>query len=431
MSIIPVPPPPPAPPSVYYLPSELLEDDEFAEKRQQKELQFHLVSAIERGNVELLQELIAKGVNTNCTLVIDKTPLSLALDNIPVNENIVQLLVDADGTDINLADRSPLRLKPLHMAAARGSLTLIKIISDGSKRDDCNIDVKDSGLATPLHHAAWFGHAEIVKHLLLRGCDVNSKDDCGRTALHRACEKQSLEVANALLNNGAYINATDNFGWSPLFDSVFFLKTDVVEYLLKLGASPDLKDVYGKSLLDLACYNNVSSVHSDKQPERVVLATSFYSYARKRGIPSQELQMLIFLLDHRVNDDDTFKCVKLLLNAGLDPKLFPVDGFKTESLTAAAKVRVYLALAGAFLSPLDPWVHEGSSQITWRHWFQIEVQQQMSLKRRCRYHIRSYLSCHGDVDDSIKQLPIPEVLKRILRLEGDFEAFLRFAKKYQ
>lgn len=252
----------------------------------------------------------------------------------------MQLLVDDVGTDVNLAEKSPMRLKPLHIAAARGSLAVVKRITDGSKRDVCDIDVRDSGLATPLHHAAWFGHAEIVKHLILRGCDVNSKDDCGRTALHRACEKQSLEVAKVLLKNGADINDTDNFGWSPVFDSVFFLKTDVVKYFLKIGASIDLKDVYGKSLLDLACYNNVSSVHSDKQPERVVLATSFHSVARKKGIPSQELQMLIFLLDHRVNDDDTFKCVKLLMNAGLDPKLFPVDGFKTESLTG--KVKTYL-----------------------------------------------------------------------------------------
>ena len=42
---------------------------------------------------------------------------------------------------------------------------------------------------SPLHHAAWNGHKEIVELLIVNGADVNAKDNYKSTPLHFAARE--------------------------------------------------------------------------------------------------------------------------------------------------------------------------------------------------------------------------------------------------
>lgn len=55
----------------------------------------------------------------------------------------------------------------------------------------------------PLHHAADYGHAEVVDYLISNGADVNVQDKHGLTPLLCACYEGHLKCVKILLEKGA------------------------------------------------------------------------------------------------------------------------------------------------------------------------------------------------------------------------------------
>ncbi|XP_053382430.1 poly [ADP-ribose] polymerase tankyrase-like [Mercenaria mercenaria] len=430
--VIPPPPPVPSPPTPYCFP-DLPKYNGFTEKKTQKELQFLMVGAIERANVRQLKELVDKRVDTNAKIILVKTPLTQALEQNEVSYGIIETLLKAKGTDPNLADFTPLGLRPLHIVAKVGRVELAKLFLEGCKKSDCDINATDKGGATPLHFAARYGHDDMVNYLLENSADMLRADNCGRTALHRACEFQHRDIAQTLIDKGIDVNITDNYGWTPLFHSVFFNNNSVVEFLLENGARVDLHDFYGKTLLELVGYNKVSLLHEDNLPVKVALATSFNFYERSRSIPSEELLDLISDLQQRffLEDHACFQSMKTLINAGADPKDYSTDEIASDTFRIQAKIRAYLLLAGAMLDPDDIWVTGTfSKNPDWRaKWFKHQICEQISLFRQCRYKIRRYLAHTRNIDLAIENLPIPKGLKEKLKLDNDFEGFMQIVKE--
>lgn len=58
---------------------------------------------------------------------------------------------------------------------------------------DC-LRAKDSRNRTPLHLAAWHGHADCVRFLLDNGGDVEAKDEIGRSPLISAAQNGQSQV---------------------------------------------------------------------------------------------------------------------------------------------------------------------------------------------------------------------------------------------
>ena len=71
---------------------------------------------------------------------------------------------------------------------------------------------------TPLHLAAFFGHAKIVEMLLARDADVSARshNPNGNTPLHAALAGNHKLVAGLLIGAGADVNGADAQGWRPL-----------------------------------------------------------------------------------------------------------------------------------------------------------------------------------------------------------------------
>ncbi len=85
--------------------------------------------------------------------------------------------------------------------------------------DPALLDARDTDGSTPLHCAAWKGHAPAVALLLAAGADpraVNHNDHWGTTPLHAAAHANQAGICEQLIAAGADPAAVDAEGRTPL-----------------------------------------------------------------------------------------------------------------------------------------------------------------------------------------------------------------------
>ena len=111
---------------------------------------------------------------------------------------------------------------------------------------------------TPLHLAAFFGHANIVELLLAQGADVTarSRNPNGNTPLHAALAGNFKLVAGLLIGRGADVNATDAAGWQPLHLAAANNNMDAIAALIAQGADVSAANGEGLTPLSLAQAKN-------------------------------------------------------------------------------------------------------------------------------------------------------------------------------
>src|SRR5579862_7333319 len=76
--------------------------------------------------------------------------------------------------------------------------------------DPALLHARDSDDSTPLHWAAWKGHAEVIHMLLDAGADIqahNKNGHWGTTPLHAAAHGNQKAATDALIRRGADVNA--------------------------------------------------------------------------------------------------------------------------------------------------------------------------------------------------------------------------------
>ncbi len=97
-------------------------------------------------------------------------------------------LLSAKEVDVNvlLEFRTFPGYTPLHLAAYEGHAKIIDMLA--AKKADLNRGEK-SKKRTPLHLAASYGRTEAVRSLIKAGADINAKDKLNNTALRLASEK--------------------------------------------------------------------------------------------------------------------------------------------------------------------------------------------------------------------------------------------------
>jgi len=107
---------------------------------------------------------------------------------------------------------------------------------------------------TPLHLAAFFGHADAVRVLLDAGADhaAVSRNDLGVTPLHAALAGNRLDAAGVLIERGADVNAPQAAGLTPLHYAARNNLEETARLLLARGARRDARSGDGKTPADLA-----------------------------------------------------------------------------------------------------------------------------------------------------------------------------------
>ena len=209
--------------------------------------------AAQDGYTSIVNKLLAHGANPDAQDEYGVTPLHLAADagHVPVVENLL-----AHGANRN-ASTLVHGQTPLHLAAQQGHInTVIKLLARGANPDAHNAD----GF-TPLHFAARGGHINVVGELLARGANRNAltRDGHRRTPLHLAALKGRPDVVK-LLAHGDTKDAQDARGFTPLHLAADRGHVPVVENLLARGAKHNTSTPRGFTPLHSAAYSGHTPV---------------------------------------------------------------------------------------------------------------------------------------------------------------------------
>ncbi|GIL69469.1 hypothetical protein Vretimale_13583 [Volvox reticuliferus] len=165
--------------------------------------------AVEAGDVEAVKMLLETGCCNVNLLDFDKSsPLHLALD--AEDEEMAERLLRAGA---NPDQPNPDFKSPLHLAASRGKLSMLRLLIEVG-RANVRGAVSDDGW-TPLHLAARGGAVDKVGVLVAAGANVEAAIPNGNTALHLAAINGHVAVVRALLEAGANKDAKNREGKRP------------------------------------------------------------------------------------------------------------------------------------------------------------------------------------------------------------------------
>ena len=280
--------------------------------------------AAQKGHTDIVEKLLERmspeAINAN-----DKHGQT-ALDYARKSENKKIIALIEDKLDPN---------KALIKACEENDLQRVKkVIKNGA-----DPNAKDNeGRATALYVAAWYGHSDIVEHLLEKMSPeaINAQESYGWTALHKAAQSGRADVVEKLLERMSpeAINAQDFNGWTALHDAAHNGRADVVEKLLE-KMSPEAinaKDKHGQSALHDAAHNGrediVEKLLERMSPEAINAKDerrkcTALDYARK-----SENKKVITLIEDKLDPNEALikackendlQRVKRVIKNGADP----------------------------------------------------------------------------------------------------------------
>ncbi|RKU08738.1 hypothetical protein C6502_14285 [Candidatus Poribacteria bacterium] len=255
-------------------------------------------SAAAAGNIKVVKQNLAKGVDINAKdSLFGATALSSAA--LFGHTKIIALLLEA-GADVNAKNRDG--GTPLHNAAFLGQYEAAKLLlengadvnirnGDGSTPSDAaavdweatrfilgmlriKVDrekieagrtrvvelLRQHGATTDtrgesnaLCDAVKSGDLQTVKERLANGVDINGADsEFGVTALSWAALLDATEIAKFLIEKGADVNAKSRDGSTPLHSAAFLGHTEIAELLIQKGAEVNPKNHRDETPLDVS-----------------------------------------------------------------------------------------------------------------------------------------------------------------------------------
>lgn len=143
----------------------------------------------------------------------------------------------------NLNTRDHEGKTPLHLAAKKGHLSIVRLLL----RYRALVDMVNNDGDSPLDMATLYRREQVAKVLLEKGARVNEQ------MLFRWCNYSSKDIVSQLISREVNINATDERGDTPLQRYVSSGKLDMVRLLLEHGADPNLRNNEGKAPIHTVC----------------------------------------------------------------------------------------------------------------------------------------------------------------------------------
>ncbi len=115
---------------------------------------------------------------------------------------------------------------------------------------------------TPLHLAAYFGHASIAEYLVEHGADVlaRSQNAMANQPIHAAVAGKQSAMARWLIERGAEPDSKQHGGWTPLHAAAQNGDAELVAFLLAHGADKTFISDAGQTAASLAAEKNHAAV---------------------------------------------------------------------------------------------------------------------------------------------------------------------------
>ncbi|BFZ21689.1 hypothetical protein BsWGS_24728 [Bradybaena similaris] len=205
---------------------------------------YFLISAVKKGNLDIIGQILDAGVDVNEADSSGQTPLTAAR-----NRAVAEFLIQR-GADVNQMVNngsglmSQLRYVIEYRKYANASVVeLCKCLIENGAMVNC----RDRGGFTPLMMAACQDDCvSMIEMLLDNGADVTAKDNRGNTALllaaRNGCSKNTSCLLKFTRNRKSEINIQNNKGLTPLIMSVRKQHAAIVKELLEEGADVHMKD---------------------------------------------------------------------------------------------------------------------------------------------------------------------------------------------
>ncbi|XP_065057314.1 transient receptor potential cation channel subfamily A member 1-like [Rhopilema esculentum] len=192
--------------------------------------------AVEAGNRNIAHALIEYNANIDAKDEFCLTPLLLAAIN--GCADIAVLLLECGATcsvkDVNLKNS-------LHYVAKSGNYELASLLLKSMKTLIYDVDMKDR---TPVHYAAQYGHAEILRLFKSETMRLNEEDCNGDTPMHLAAKYGNASCIEVLAKEAEKetLNCTNQDQQTPLHVAVIAKQLNACEVLLKNGGDVGLAD---------------------------------------------------------------------------------------------------------------------------------------------------------------------------------------------
>jgi ankyrin repeat protein len=139
--------------------------------------------------------------------------------------------------------------RPLLIAAARGDLTMIRLLL----KYGASPRVWDLRPYTPLHFAVESSRLDIVDLLLKAGADVNAvRGEHGESPLHVAARSGDTAMILFLVKHHAKLDVGNGGEGTPLMSAILWRQLAVARLLVRLGASVDAVDATGHRAIAVA-----------------------------------------------------------------------------------------------------------------------------------------------------------------------------------
>lgn len=209
------------------------------------------IELIERGNLEIVEQLINAGINVNAEDTVQEKALIVALEN--GYTEIAKLLIK-NHADINA--RSADGNTALMIALEKGYADIVGLLI--RKKQDINAQNEngDTSLIIAVNKAKGERDIENIEKLIKkRKADINIQNKDGHTALIRAVIKGGIDVIKLLLKNGSDINIRNKNGKSELLKALNTRnnKAKIIELLVdncsEVSNFQELKDYLSKPIV--------------------------------------------------------------------------------------------------------------------------------------------------------------------------------------